>query len=147
MAVPTNIAGIMEFDNGAIGTIFTSFDVHHSTCPRIEIYGSKGTLVCPDPNYFDGPVGLYRGDHKEYKEIPLLFDYKDNSRALGLADMAKSIESGRIPRAYYDQTLHVLEVMESFKTSGETKQFVSIQSKFTPHPPMKNNAIFGILDD
>lgn len=28
-------------------------------------------------------------------EMPLLFDYKENSRALGLADMAKAITDGR----------------------------------------------------
>ena len=53
---PTHIAGIMEFANGAIGTITTSFDVYGGRLPRIEIYGTKGTLAVPDPNGFGGEV-------------------------------------------------------------------------------------------
>jgi predicted dehydrogenase len=48
--VPTHVAGIMDFESGAIGTILTSFDVWGSQLPRIEIYGSAGSMIVPDPN-------------------------------------------------------------------------------------------------
>ena len=48
--VPTHVAGIMDFACGAVGTIITSFDVWSSELPRIEIYGTQGTLSVPDPN-------------------------------------------------------------------------------------------------
>jgi predicted dehydrogenase len=36
--VPTHIAGVLDFANGAVGTIVTSFDVWGGQLPRIEIY-------------------------------------------------------------------------------------------------------------
>ena len=49
---PTHIMGIMEFANGAIGTIAMSFDVWAAQVPCLEIYGTEGTLAVPDPNCF-----------------------------------------------------------------------------------------------
>ena len=54
--VPTHVAGVIDFHNGAVGTIIMSFDVWAAQLPRIEIYGSTGTLSVPDPNTFGGPV-------------------------------------------------------------------------------------------
>ena len=45
---------------GAVATLITSFDVWHANLPRIEIYGSEGTLLVPDPNGFGGPVMVRR---------------------------------------------------------------------------------------
>ena len=50
---------MIDFHSGRIGTITTSFDVFGgSTLPPIEVYGSEGTLLVPDPNTFGGPVKL-----------------------------------------------------------------------------------------
>ena len=68
--VPTHVAGVLDFQNGAIGTIVTSFDVWASRAPRIEIYGTEGTLSVPDPNNFGGPVVLQRG-RDEWREVSL----------------------------------------------------------------------------
>ena len=144
--VPTYITGIMEMDSGVTATLFTTFDVVYDGQARFEIYGSEGTLFVPDPNGFGGPVQLLRREDGSRKDMPLLFDYKDNSRALGLADMAKSLETGRAPRASYKQTLHVLEVMEAFTTSGEKQARVEINSKYSRECAMKHNPMHGILD-
>ncbi len=55
---PTHVTGLLEFASGPVATIITSFDVWKSNLPRIEIYGSEGTLSVPDPNTFGGPVIL-----------------------------------------------------------------------------------------
>jgi len=144
--VPTYITGIMQMDNNVTATIFTTFDVAYPGQARFEIYGSEGTMFVPDPNSFGGPVQVFRREDGELKNMPLLFDYKDNSRALGLADMAKALETGRAARASYKQTLHVLEVMEAFTASSVAKKVVKIQSKYKREAPMKNNPMRGILD-
>lgn len=143
--VPTNVTGIMEFDNGAIGTLYTTFDVHYKGQARFEVYGSEGTLLVPDPNTFGGPIYLLRKEEKEYKEMPLMFDYGDNSRGLGLADMAKAIETNRFARANYKQTLHVLEAMTAFHTSSEKRGTVDLNTKFTREEPMNFNPVVGII--
>lgn len=144
--VPTYVTGIMAFESGVIGTIFTTFDVYTAQVPRIEIYGSEGTLSVPDPNGFGGEVKLFRAGSNQFKEIPLLFDYADNSRGMGLADMAKAIATGREFRADSNQTLHVLEVMTAFQKSSETKQHIDIQSVYHRKPPMQTGLMKGIFE-
>lgn len=112
--VPTHIAGIMNFANGAIGTIVTSFDVWHHQLPCIEIYGSEGSLSVPDPNGFGGSVRLRRKGASDWAEIPHSHGFGDNSRGIGVADMATAIQSGRAHRASGQLANHVLEAMHGF---------------------------------
>ncbi len=62
---PTHVTGIMEFKNGAVGHITTSFDVWGARLPNIEIYGTEGSLSVPDPNGFGGTVLYKRGREVE----------------------------------------------------------------------------------
>ncbi|MBO4327531.1 MAG: Gfo/Idh/MocA family oxidoreductase [Clostridia bacterium] len=135
--VPTFYAGTMRFESGAIGTIITTFDVYNSANNNcLEIYGTKGTLYVPDPNMFDGPVRvMLAGEAK--KDIDLAFRYRENSRGLGLADMAKALSDGSGKfRANCDQTLHVLEIMEGFAVSGNEHREIEISSRFERTPIM-----------
>jgi len=143
--VPTHINGILQFENGAVGTILTSFDVYYPEQARLEIYGSEGTLFVPDPNGFGGPVRILRPENGQVMELPLVYDYAENSRALGLADMAKAIETGREARASYRQTLHVLEIMTAIQSGGKYGATAEIQSKFTRQAPMKKAKISGVV--
>lgn len=145
--VPTYVTGIMQFDSGAVGTLFTTFDVYNKGQARFEIYGSEGTLIVPDPNTFGGPIQLLRAEEGEYKEMPLMYGYAENSRGLGLADMAKSLETGRACRTTYKQTLHVLEVMHAFEKSSRLEQTVKLSSHFEREAPMVRPQVVGILED
>ena len=137
----------MEFDSGVIGTIFTTFDVYHHDGCKIEIYGTEGTLLVPDPNGFGGAVKLLRPETGEYKEIPHCFDYPSNSRGLGLADMSKALKTGRAFRSNYKQTMHVLEILETFKLSSESESFIELKSKYTPGKPMVKHPLNGIFEE
>ncbi|MCL2509272.1 MAG: Gfo/Idh/MocA family oxidoreductase [Oscillospiraceae bacterium] len=144
--VPTYITGLLEFKSGAVGTIFTTFDVKYAQGARLEVYGSQGTLSVPDPNNFGGQVKLLRAEEKEYRDMPLCFGYPENSRALGLADMAKAMETGRKHRANSEQTLHVLEIMSAIETSGREGRFIEIESVFERGEPMISAGREGFLD-
>lgn len=135
--VPTHLAGTMEFGTGAIGTIIMSFDVpggHH--LPRIEIYGSEGTLSVPDPNTFGGPVLLRRKGSKDFEEVPLTHGYAENSRGLGVADMALAIIENRPHRADGRLACHVLEAMHAFGRSSDTGTHTTLQSTCDVPEPM-----------
>ncbi|NLK75532.1 MAG: Gfo/Idh/MocA family oxidoreductase [Clostridiales bacterium] len=144
--VATYVTGIMDFESGAIGTIFTTFDVHYKQQARFEVYGSEGTLIVPDPNTFGGPIKLLRPEDGEYREMPLMYDYKENSRGLGLADMAKALKTGREYRANYNQTYHVLEILTSFEKSSRAGKYQALETKYQRSLGMKHNPIKGILD-
>jgi len=117
--IPTHIAGVLDFANGAVGTIITSFDVYGTGFPPIVIYGTHGTLMVPDPNNFGGPVSVRTNRHKDTFEVPLTHGFSDNSRGVGVADMAQAIRSGRPHRASGDLALHVLEAMHGFHDASE----------------------------
>ncbi len=129
--VPTHLAAILDFANGAIATLVTSFDVWADETPRLEIYGATGSLSLPDPNTFGGPVRIRSAGEDDWRDVPVTRPYCDNSRGLGLADMAAALRDGRPHRANGDLALHVLEVMHAVETASRTGQHVAI----TTAPP------------
>ena len=146
--VNTYVAGTVEYESGAIGTIFTTFDVFFPSEKRrfIEIYGTEGTLFVPDPNTFGGKVELYRPEDGQVREMPLMYGYPENSRALGLPDMCKAILTGRDARCDVQQTYHVLEMMEGFTASAQTGEWTDIRSIYRRPAPMVRPRLKGVLD-
>lgn len=118
--VPTHVNGIMKFESGVIGNIITSFDVWGHNLPRIEIHGTEGSLSVPDPNSFGGPVLLKTKEMKDWEEIPIALPYEDNSRGIGVSDMADAITEGRLNKANGKTALHVLELMHGFHRAAES---------------------------
>jgi len=120
---PTHVAGSLEFANGALATLITSFDVWHSQLPHIEIYGSKGSLRAPDPNWFGGEIFLRGENDADWQNAPIEFPYTENMRGLGVADMARGIRTGEPHRASGEMTYHVVDVMRALlKAAAEGKQ-------------------------
>lgn len=136
--VDTNVAAVLEFESGAIGTLYTTFDVYSAQVPHIEVYGTEGTLCVPDPNTFGGPVLLYRPSCKDltFQEIPLLYGYEENSRGLGVCDMAHAIMQHKIPRANDSLPLHTLEVLTAIQKSSAQSTFESITTHYLPQERM-----------
>ena len=126
--VPTHVAGVMDFANGAVGTIITSFDVWAAHLPCIEIFGTKGTLSVPDPNGFGGPVNLCLPDGKGWRSVELTHGYADNNCGIGVADMAYAIRSGRPNRASGALAYHVLDIMHAFHDASNTNKHVTLKS-------------------
>jgi predicted dehydrogenase len=126
--VPTHIAGVLDFANGAVGTIVTSFDVWGGQLPRIEIYGTEGTLSVPDPNTFGGPVSIRAARSQEWRDVPLAYGYAENSRGLGVADMAHALLSGRKHRANGELTYHVLDIMHAVHDASRENRHVELES-------------------
>jgi len=125
---PTHIIGVLDFAAGAIGTIVTSFDVWSSELPRMEIYGSKGTLSLPDPNTFGGPVRVRLAGEQSWSEVPITLGYTENSRGLGVADMADAIRTGRTHRASGQLAYHVLDLMHTIHDASREGRHIDMTS-------------------
>ncbi len=139
--VPTHAAGLINFENGAVGTIITSFDVWGARLPFIEIYGTKGSISVPDPNMFDGPVYFLRQGQKEWKEVPLSHGYNENSRGIGVADMAYALRTGRKNRASGELAYHVLDIMHGIHEASDSKRLCEIKSTCNLPDPLPTDGI------
>lgn len=127
MTTPTHVSAQLEFVNGPATTLITSFDVPASQLPRGEVYGTDGTLGLPDPNTFGGPVKVRRVDEQEWNSVPLDGPHVEESRGLGLADMARRVRGadagGAEHRASGALGLHVLDAMQSILESAEARSW------------------------
>ncbi|MEW7009548.1 Gfo/Idh/MocA family protein [Lentilitoribacter sp. EG35] len=137
---PTTIHALLEFDNGAIINLITSWDVWAQSHSNMELYGEKGTLFVPDPNFFGGELRLT----EESEEVILPHwehpfekenyvdknsgNHQSNYRGAGLADMALAIQEGRPQRCSLEFAHHVVDVMASILKSGETGQTIELST-------------------
>ena len=132
--VSTHQAALLEFTAGLTATVVMSFDVWSHNLPRMEVYGTEGSLAVPDPNTFRGPVLLRRADAEVWSEIPLTHSDRVE-RSIGVADMASAIRHGRSHRPSGDLALHVLEVMLAVDEASAGERHVDIESSVAwPEP-------------
>lgn len=146
VSTPTHVSALLEFHSGATSQLLCSFDVPASSLPRIEIYGEQASLSVPDPNIFGGEVYIQNRDHDDWQTIPHAFGYADNSRALGVADMAHAILSGRPSRACGELALHVLDIMESILTSSQNGQYITLETTCERPAALPVGLLAGVLD-
>jgi predicted dehydrogenase len=132
---PTHIAGILDFSNGPVATMVLSFDVWGHKLPRIEIYGTEGSISVPDPNTFHGPVYLQQG-RGEWQDIPVSPDYEKNLRGLGVAEMVQAMQQDRQHRANGELAYHVLDTMQSLLESSEAGKFIELSSTCKQPAPL-----------
>ncbi len=142
--VATHAVGVLDFVGGGIATIMMSFDVWAAELPRIEIYGTLGALSVPDPNCFGGPVRVWLNG--EWGEVPLTHGYVENSRGLGVADMAYALRSGRPHRANGEMAYHVLDVMQAVEDACSKGRHVDIKSTCESPAALPLGLLPGTLD-
>jgi len=129
--IPTSITGSIEFKNSAVIQFFLSFDVINHQRNHIELYGTKGSMIVPDPNMFGGSVFsscAERGEWKEYSSSDMLIGKTNifnksvrsneepevaNYRGVGLSEMINAIENKRTNRCNGKLSLHVLDMIDS----------------------------------
>ena len=120
--VPTHVVSLIEFASGAVVTFMNTLDVWNSRQPWIEIYGTEGTLILPDPNHFTGDVLITRLGYgpDAWQKVPDLVEYKDTQRGAGLADMIEAIQTNRPIRPSAEMACHVNEIINGCDISAET---------------------------
>jgi predicted dehydrogenase len=123
----TSLVGSLEFANGVLGSLTLVSDGFVET-PRIEIYGTEGILICPDPNQFGGPVYLKRTGSNDFMSMPLTHGYSAECRGLGVADMAWAITTDRPHRAHGDMGLHAFEIIHGIWQCSQTGKIHVMES-------------------
>ncbi|GAA3932116.1 Gfo/Idh/MocA family oxidoreductase [Microbacterium soli] len=141
--VPSTVQVLTSFAGGQHGTHLLSFDSALERSGVVEIHGTEGSIVLPDPNQFDGriayvkPLGVLRDGmtvEQEWIEIPSQGTVV--GRGLGVLDMARAIAEGRPHVASGELGYHVLDVMLSAQESAAAGHDVDISSTVAPVPLM-----------
>lgn len=125
---PTHIEALLELESGVIGSLMTTFDLWDPEHASVTIYGSEGSLRLPDPNTFGGPLFLLRGGAETWEDVPLDAGYADDTRGLGVADLARSLRTGEPARASGALGYHALDVMLATLESGPAMRHLTIDS-------------------
>ncbi|MBL8590095.1 MAG: Gfo/Idh/MocA family oxidoreductase [Methylobacteriaceae bacterium] len=142
---PTSVQAIAQFANGASIVFVMSWDVWKHGHPPIELYGTDGSLRVPDPNFFGGVVEYTEkgGDWVSVDSADRIYGKPNwrspnwapsmpdraNYRCLGIAEMARAIQSGAPHRASGALASHVLDAMHAILQAGETGETVKVKSK------------------
>ena len=144
--VPTHTTGILDFASGAVGTLIFSWDVWKTNLPLIEIYGTEGSMIVPDPNTFKGPVKIQKGREGEWEEVAIAYP-EDIWRGIGAADMAHAIHSERDHRTSGDLAYHVLDLMHALTDASDSDQHILVESSCKQPALLPEGLPEGLLDD
>jgi predicted dehydrogenase len=128
--VPTTVNGVLSFASGANVALSHSWDVWKHRRLPLEIYGSEGSMLVPDPNFFGGepeisrrdgdwmPLDTSRHPYGKPNRVTRTGVQVADYRIIGLLDMAAGIRAGRPHRASRTLALHVLEVLDAFERAS-----------------------------
>jgi predicted dehydrogenase len=142
---PTHLCGLLEFAQGTMATVTMSFDVWQHHLPIIEIYGTEGSLLCPDPNTFGGEVLVWKKAKPEWEKVPLT--HSDQvGRGVGLAEMALAVQKRRPHRINGEVGLHLVEAMEAFQASSEAGRKIALKSTCRQPAALPAGLPLGKLD-
>jgi predicted dehydrogenase len=127
--VPTHVSALLEFRSGASAQIVFSFDSKLRRTGFVEIAGTEGTAVFPDPNTFEGET-LIHDEGDEARTIAPQGSFY--TRGTGVLELAQAIRAGRPERVPGELAFHVLEVMVAIAQSAEAREPIEVTSEFTP---------------
>lgn len=90
---PTHVTALLSTRAGVPVTFVASFDSAGSKSPHLEIHGTAGTLLLPDPNFHDGDVLLRAAGRRDWTTL----DPRPGaglSRGAGVLELAAAVSDG-----------------------------------------------------
>ena len=145
---PTTIHSIMEFSNGAIITMISSWDVWVDRQPGMELYGSMGSIKVPDSNSFFGEIEILKKE-SEFEKVSawdhpfnhpneeLESGWTANYRSAGLSDLVFSIQKQIVPRCNIEILTHTVDIMTSILQSSKEGRSISLKTTCPRPKPLK----------
>jgi predicted dehydrogenase len=131
--VPTHVGAIARFAGGGVSQSVFSFESPLTRMGVVEITGTEGTLVVPDPNLFTGEVRITRApalaaiaQDPVWEVVPLSGVLA--GRGTGVLDMARAIRTGSRPLASGALGYHVLDTLMAMDESVASGRTVEISS-------------------
>ncbi|HEU5222144.1 MAG TPA: Gfo/Idh/MocA family oxidoreductase [Candidatus Lumbricidophila sp.] len=129
--IPSTVQVLTSFEQGGQAQSMFGADSPISRQGIVEITGTEGTIVVPDPNMFGGEITITRplardGDIAEVITVPQ--EGVLTGRGLGVLDMARAIRAGRPHIATGEFGYHVLDTLLAIEASVESRTWVTVES-------------------
>lgn len=127
----SQVTAILQTEGGVSGSFMLSGDSVGKDQSVFMIYGERGILRLPCPDYFGGEVTLLPNvapgePTPEPIALDYGFDFSENSRGVGPSEMVDAIRENRPCRASGELAYHVLAVIEQIMRSAQTHRFEEI---------------------
>ncbi len=97
--VPTHVSAIARFVDGGVSQSVFSFDSPLTRMGYVEVTGTEGTMIIPDPNMFTGDVKVTHAppfdaitEEPQWENVPISGAYAE--RGLGVLDLARASRTG-----------------------------------------------------
>ncbi|CUX35371.1 Gfo/Idh/MocA family protein [Clostridium sp. C105KSO13] len=136
MKCENQMAGNIEYSNGAVGTVLFNSESIMNPYPELAIYGTQGIMYLSDPDAFGGNVRVLQRGQQEMINFPSNYGFSDNSRGVGAADLAWAIRQGREPRASKEMAYHSLEILHGIAGSSKSGKVYEMKSGFIQPAPL-----------
>ena len=161
--IPTTIIGSIEFENSAVVQIFLSFDLINHRRNHVELYGTKGSIIVPDPNMFGGSAYTSLtegGDWEEHSSAEMklgkinIFNKSARSnesttnanyRGVGLSEMIDAIENKRKNRCNGSLALHVLDMIDLTIKAAKSGEQQNLRTTCTRPPVFEEEEIINLM--
>ena len=133
---------LTRFERGGQAQSLLSFDSALFRHGVLEVTGTEGTIVLPDPNTFGGRIALVRafdelpGFPIEQQWIEIEQEGVVVGRGLGILDMARAIRAGRPHAASGELGYHVLDTLVAIEESAATGEFRTVASSVDAIPTL-----------
>lgn len=141
---PTNVSAVLDFHSGAVGSLQAAKE-SFGYLTRLEIFGTEGNLTVNDPNFFGGNIFIQFPDGRK-QEVPLTHGFAEDSRGIGVADMAYAIRTGRPHRASGQLARHVLDVSLGIFESSSQGRHIELGSTVGRPEPLPLGLKYSRLD-
>jgi predicted dehydrogenase len=141
---PMHAAATLDFESDVIASLLAAKE-SFGYVPRLEIYGTEGVLYATDPNMFGGPIRIQQPNGAT-AEVPYSHGFAENSRGIGIADMAYAIQSGRPHRASGELARHIIDITLGIFESSRTESHIPIAARVERPAPLPLGLKYNQLD-
>ena len=132
--VPTHVSALARFVDGGVAQSVFSFDSPLTRMGYVEVTGTEGTMIIPDPNLFTGDVKITRAptfaaidDEPQWESVPITGVYAE--RGLGVLDLARAARTGGAPLASGELGFHVLDTLVAIDDAITHDRVVAVHSR------------------
>jgi predicted dehydrogenase len=129
--VPTHAATVLRLASGALATMTVSFEASGQYLSNLVVHGSMASLLLPDANAFGGEVLVRRGG-ADSEAVSYESREAQETRGLGIEELAQALAAGRAHSADGRLALHVLEIAEAVVRAAEDGRVVDVPPVGTP---------------